>query len=304
MEKSQIVLDLSKWNIVNDYSLLIDGIAGVILRLGYRSCKEGIITEDPKFKIHHNGLRAAKKSLGIGVYFLTAAITETEARKEADWVVDYLTKNHISLSFPIAVDTEYGDKNKKGRADGLQKDTRTNCVIAFCERIKEHSYRPMIYSSDDWFVSQLDYSKIKQYLKWVARYSEKQPEKVKDNIVGWQRTDDFSCKGIKTGVDMSEWYGPIKEEFSRLNSSEKTVVKKQIEEKKENNTSGNITAGDMIQLENEPLYKASTTNTSSKNITGTYYYWDDQIKEGKIRITSKKEYARVMGKVTGWISVK
>lgn len=304
MEKSKIVLDLSKWNVVNDYSLLIDGIAGVILRLGYRSYEKGIITEDPKFKVHYNGLRAAKKSLGIGVYFLTAAITEAEAREEADWVVEYLAKNHISLAFPIAVDTEYGEKNKRGRADKLSKDVRTNCVIAFCERIKEHGYRPMIYSSDDWFVSQLEYSKIKQYLKWVARYSEKRPEKVKDNIVGWQKTDDFPCKGIKTGVDMSEWYGPIKEGFSKLNSSEKDTTNNQTEEKKENNTSDKIVAGDMIQLKDEPLYASSTTNISSKNITGTYYYWDDKIKEGKIRITSKKEYVRVMGKVTGWISVK
>lgn len=305
MEKSQIVLDLSKWNLVNDYSLLIDGIAGVILRLGYRSYEKGIITEDPKFKTHYNGLRAAKRSLGIGIYFLTAAITEAEAKEEADWVVDYLAKNHISLTFPIAVDTEYGEKNKRGRADKLSKDIRTNCVIAFCERIKEHGYRPMIYSSDDWFVSQLDYPKIKPYLKWVARYSEKRPERVKDNIIGWQKTDDFPCKGIKTGVDMSEWYGPIKEEFSKLKSSEKTPIKEQAEEKKENNTSDNkIVAGDVVQLKNEPLYKASTTETSSKNITGTYYYWDNQIKEGKIRVTTKKEYVGVTGKVTGWISVK
>lgn len=305
MEKSQIVLDLSKWNLVNDYSLLIDGIAGVILRLGYRSYEKGIITEDPKFKTHYNGLRAAKRSLGIGIYFLTAAITEAEAKEEADWVVDYLAKNHISLSFPIAVDTEYGEKNKRGRADKLSKDIRTNCVIAFCERIKEHGYRPMIYSSDDWFVSQLDYPKIKPYLKWVARYSEKQPERVKDNIVGWQKTDDFPCKGIKTGVDMSEWYGPIKEEFSKLKSSEKAPIKEQTEEKKENNTSDNkIAAGNVVQLKNEPLYKASTTETSSKNITGTYYYWDNQIKGGKIRVTTKKEYVGVTGKVTGWISVK
>lgn len=301
MEKTQIVLDLSKWNIVNDYSLFVDGVSGIILRLGYRSCKDAIIKEDPKFKTHFKGIKNTKTP--IGIYFFTNAITAAEAREEADWVANYLYKNNISLCFPIAIDTEYGNNTKTGRADKLSKDVRTECVIVFCERMKEQGYQPMIYASDSWFVSQLDYDKVKQYPKWVARYSDERPEKTTDNVVGWQKTDKYDCKGIKTQVDMSEWYGPIKEQSSRITASEVAMVRKQQEEKAKSNVSI-IVAGNIVTLKNEPLYKTSTTDVVAKNISGTYYYWDDQIKEGKIRITTKKEYVRVMGKVTGWITVK
>lgn len=276
MEKGKVVLDLSKWNMISDYAKLVDGVSGVILRIGYRSLAAGKITEDPKYTTHLNGLKKTKTP--VGVYFFTTAITEAEAREEAEWVVKRIKKDNLKLGFPIAVDTEYSNGNKNGRSDKLDKDTRTKCVVAFCERVEQLGYPSMIYASDDWFVSMLNYEDVKSQAKWVARYSTKAPEKAKDNIIGWQCTDAYPRLGTNKGVDMSWWYG---------------LINGLTEVKEDTN---------ILVLKNEPLYSTSTSSKAIKNITGTYYRWDDQARNGKIRITTKKQYIGIAGMVTGWIT--
>lgn len=39
------------------------------------------------------------------------------------------------------------------------------------------------------------------------------------------------------------------------------------------------------------------------SLTGTYYYWSNEIINGRIRVTNAKSRVGVKGQVTGWISV-
>lgn len=66
-------------------------------------------------------------------------------------------------------------------------------------------------------------------------------------------------------------------------------------------TTPNI-AGNSVSLVRAPLYASSTTSTVSSYITGTYYYWDSSITNGRVRITNSKARVGVKGQITGWIN--
>lgn len=64
-----------------------------------------------------------------------------------------------------------------------------------------------------------------------------------------------------------------------------------------------VKRGAKVQLDNTPVYVSSTSKTSSGNRTGTYYYWDDNVINGRIRITNRPERVGVRGQVSCWINV-
>lgn len=200
---TKLVIDLSKWNTITSYKEIAKNVNGVIIRAGYRSYKEGNLTEDPKFKEHIEGCIAAK--IPVGIYFFTTAINRAEARQEAEYAVSLIKK--YNLAFPIFVDTEMSNNQHSGRSDSIGKVTRTEAVVGFCERIKELGYVPGIYASDSWFVSQIDFDSVKQYKLWVASYS-RSPYRV-PSYVGWQFTSKHSIPGVSGNVDASYWYDEI-----------------------------------------------------------------------------------------------
>ena len=59
-----------------------------------------------------------------------------------------------------------------------------------------------------------------------------------------------------------------------------------------------------LSLKDEPLYAASDSKRRSGTVTGTYYRWDKEAVNGRIRITNKKENIGKIGQVTGWIAAR
>lgn len=200
------VLDVSKYNTVNDYTAAVADIDGVIIRCGYRGYgSSGTLTTDSLFETHIAGFKGRTK---IGIYWFTQAITEAEAIAEANYVYN-LIKNY-TIDFPVYIDSEYSNTDHDGRADSLDKPTRTTCVIAFCERIKELGYRPGVYASDSWYNSNLNVSELqeKSYSLWVARYSSNPPQYV-SNYDGWQYTSSGMVNGIPARIDLSTFYNDV-----------------------------------------------------------------------------------------------
>lgn len=220
------VIDLSKYNPVADYTKVAKKVDGVIVRAGYRSYAKGILTEDPAYKTHIANFN--KLGVPVGIYFFTTAITRTEGSQEADFAVSLLKKYGIKPSFPIFVDTEMSNKDKNGRSDKINKVQRTEAIIGFCEKIKQLGYTPGIYASDSWFVSQLDFNRIKEYKLWVASYS-KAPVQVKA-YAAWQYTSSFTVDGIASRVDCSHWYDEIGDTKPAVENKPTTNTKKTTEE--------------------------------------------------------------------------
>ena len=80
-----MVIDLSKYNTVTDWSAVAQNVSGAIIRCGYRGYVVGVISEDNKYRMHAEQCKAA--GVPFGVYFMSQAITEDEAREEADYAV-------------------------------------------------------------------------------------------------------------------------------------------------------------------------------------------------------------------------
>ena len=109
------------------------------------------------------------------------------SKPEEEISIETIKKLKLNLSFPVMIDTEYGNDKHTGRADNIDNESRTDAVIAFLERIMEAGYQSAIYASNSWFKDQLNYNRIKKYPKWVAKYSDTAPT-VRDNLIGWQKS--------------------------------------------------------------------------------------------------------------------
>ena len=67
--------------------------------------------------------------------------------------------------------------------------------------------------------------------------------------------------------------------------------------------SENIVAGKKITLNNTPCYSSETAKEAYGTKTGSFYLWDNVVRNGRIRITNKPERVGVVGQVTCWINI-
>lgn len=172
------------------------GINFVMIRCGYRGYGSGALVEDPMYRSHISGAKAA--GLRVGVYFFSQAINEAEAVEEASMAVSLANKYGINM--PIAIDSEYA-AGGKGRADGLSKSARTAITKAFCNTVKSAGHTPMVYASKSWFGSRLNVSELSGYRIWVAHYADKCGYTGTYHI--WQNTDKGTVDGVPGKVDMN-----------------------------------------------------------------------------------------------------
>lgn len=193
------IIDVSKYNGAIDWKKAAYCCDGVIIRAGYRGYGSGRLVVDPRYQENIEG--AKKYGLPVGVYFVTQAITETEAVIEARYTIDLL-KGH-SVELPIFIDTEDGNGGA-GRADRgkLSRLKRTYIMVAFCHEIASAGYKSGIYASESWFKDNLDIDILKNYYLWVARYSKNKP-RIPFNA--WQYSDSGIINGIKGKVDLSDF---------------------------------------------------------------------------------------------------
>lgn len=80
-----------------------------------------------------------------------------------------------------------------------------------------------------------------------------------------------------------------------------TITTKPVSSGSDGTTS--IKAGAKITLNNTNLYVSSTAGSSAGKKSGTFYLWDDSVKNGRIRITDKASNAGKSNQVTGWVKV-
>ena len=191
-------IDVSKWNGTIDWTAVKNsGVNYAIIRCGYRGSSTGALIQDPKFKANIQGASAA--GIKVGVYFFTQAVNEVEAVEEASMVLN-LIKGH-KLSYPVFIDVE----SSGGRADGLDKNTRTAAVNAFCKTIQNGGYTAGIYANKTWFESKMNTSALSGYKIWLAQYAAAPSYKATRYDL-WQYTSKGKVSGIKGNVDLNLSY--------------------------------------------------------------------------------------------------
>lgn len=190
-------IDVSKWNGTIDWAAVKNsGISYVIIRCGYRGSSKGSLIEDPKFESNIKG--AINAGLKVGVYFFTQAMDEIEAVEEASMVLE-LVKDY-QISYPVFLDVE----SSGGRADSIDKATRTAVCKAFCETIQKAGYTAGIYANKTWLNTKMDASALNAYKIWLAQYAATPSYTGKYDL--WQYSSSGRVSGISGDVDLNISY--------------------------------------------------------------------------------------------------
>ena len=203
-------IDVSKYQGTIDWEKVSESnISFAMIRIGYRNYASGKITEDSNAL--YNMQEAEKHGIKIGVYFASTAITEKEAREEADWVAAFIAQ--YPITYPVAYDCE-GFEKETSRQKNLTKDERSNYAMAFMDRIYELGYTPIFYSAvnelkqdNKWNTSQIQ----RKYKVWLAWYNqdisnlENKPA-YDGQFVMWQYSNKGAVEGIQGDVDLNVAY--------------------------------------------------------------------------------------------------
>ena len=176
-------IDVSRWQgEINWSQVAADDVSFVML--GTRS--KGVV--DPYF--HRNIQQASAAGVKVGVYIYSLAVTVEMAEAEADFVLDLI--HDYPVSYPVAFDMEDSTQGN------LSKEELAAIANAFCKKISDSGYYPIIYANENWLKNKLDMS-LMDYPVWVARYSARPSYQ---NPVMWQATSTGSVKGINGNVDI------------------------------------------------------------------------------------------------------
>ncbi len=190
-------IDVSKWNGSIDWSAVKNsGVSYVIIRCGYRGSSQGALIEDSTYRTNIKG--AIDAGLNVGVYFFTQAVDEVEAVEEASMVLELVSGYRIS--YPIFLDVEASG----GRADSLDKATRTAVCKAFCETIQGAGYTAGIYANKTWLTEKIDTGALGGYKIWLAQYAATPTYTGKYDI--WQYSESGRVSGISGDVDLNTSY--------------------------------------------------------------------------------------------------
>lgn len=172
------------------------GIDFAIIRVGFRGYGTGAIVLDEYFTKNIEGALSA--GLDVGVYFFSQALNEEEAIEEANVVLEQI-KNY-NITYPVVYDAEdiSGDT---ARTDGLLGAQITSNCIAFCEKVKEAGYTPMIYANKRWFLTRLDLTRLTDYDLWHAAYVDAPDTPYMYTM--WQYSSTGTVDGISGPVDLN-----------------------------------------------------------------------------------------------------
>lgn len=194
---SIVGIDISEHQGVIDWEQVKStGIEFVMIRAGYRTYGDGILTMDTM--LYDNLSGASEAGLDVGVYFFSQATTEAEAIEEADAVLDAISA--YDITYPVVFDWEliYEDH---ARTDSMTVEKLADCCVAFCERVKSAGYTPMLYQNASTATHKLDLPRVKDYEFWLAEYTASPTFYYEYDM--WQYSSTGTIPGITGSVDLN-----------------------------------------------------------------------------------------------------
>ena len=185
-----------------DHSLSIIAAekVGVIFRLFFHRFQGfGNVDHHSFGTFQYNMEGALKNGLDVGVYFFSQAVTAAEAIEEAEYLLEAIAEYDVTM--PVVFDMEIVTESEEARANSLSPSERAVITEAFCERIAEAGYSPMIYGNPAWLLSKMDWQSLPDYPLWLAQYS-REPF-FPYEFTMWQYTSTGRVNGIDGDVDLN-----------------------------------------------------------------------------------------------------
>ena len=199
-DESWLGVDVSSHQKDVDWEKVRDaGFQFAMLRVGFRGYGQtGSLNADKYAKQNYENATAA--GLKVGVYFFSQAITVEEAVDEAEYVLELI--DGWDLQMPVVYDWEcLADDYRTVVVDSR---LLTDCVKAFCDRIGQAGYTPMVYFNLSQSRTQMHLEELVDYKFWLAMYSEFMTYEYKVDM--WQYTNQGSVPGIKGNADIDLWF--------------------------------------------------------------------------------------------------
>lgn len=210
------IIDLSKFNVVTDWNSVKKSCEGIILRVAFRGYGSGKITADTKFAEFAE--KCNEFNIPWGIYFMSSAISASEAEDEAVYSVQMAIKYGMPKYMPIFIDSEDVDGTSAvRRSDGLSKEARTSVLNEFIYQVRQLGYKGGLYCSDSWTRDRLNWDDIKHSgINWIAKYGKNDGKTVATIQASpchmHQFTSKASIPGIKGNCDLSYCYVDLIEE--------------------------------------------------------------------------------------------
>ena len=197
--KTEFGIDVSYWQGDIDWQQVAEsGVEFAMIRLGWRGSEQGLLAEDDYVRANYEGARAA--GIKVGGYFFSQSISPAEAVEEAEYVLDLI--DGWEMDMPIVYDWEYiSAESRTGHVDAR---LLTDCTKAFCERIRQGGYEPMIYFNADQSHKQMFLEELTQYPFWLAMYESEMDYPYKIDM--WQYSCTGTVPGIEGNVDLNLYF--------------------------------------------------------------------------------------------------
>lgn len=177
-------IDVSHWQQDVDWNqVAADDVDFVMLGTRYKG------EVDPNFRKNADAAYAAGVELGAYIYSYATSVEMAE--QEADFILE-LVKDY-PISYPIAFDAE-----DAGTLGTLPPEQVSQIINAFCKKIEDAGYHPMVYANEYWLNNKIDRDSL-DYDVWVARYNVMYTY---DSPAIWQATNTGSVNGIAGNVDI------------------------------------------------------------------------------------------------------
>lgn len=197
-------VDISAWQSeVSVKSFKETGVDLFILRSSYTTQSGFSLYKD---KVFDNNIKNAHKAgKQIGIYHYSQAITEAEAKQEAQFVLKTIKPYKKYITLPVFFDWEFG-----GRLNSLvaKRKGKTGCgsiCDAFCNEIKKAGYETGVYANLSTLNNYLPANLYKKWSIWLAQYSS--TNDYKHPVIMWQYSSSGRVKGLPGKIDVNRWYG-------------------------------------------------------------------------------------------------
>ena len=212
-------IDVSWWQAKNKKTTALNwekihdaGIDFAFVRVASRDTSDGSIYEDTAADSHIQA--ALENDINVGLYIFSQALTEKEAKQEAEYVLDLADKYGWDVTLPIVIDREKGS-HKRLTGGKLSKAKETAVCQSFADTISDAGYQPVVYASYAWIKSYIDTDSLEDCGIWIARYNNtttsnaKSGEPYADTAYDyefWQYSSVAKVSGYTGNLDVNFWY--------------------------------------------------------------------------------------------------
>lgn len=284
MEKRGI--DVSKWQGTIDWvKVAKSNVSFAMLRAGYGRVSS---QKDPTFEDNYNNAKAA--GIPVGAYHYSYAKNVAAAKQEAEVFLSWIKGKQFE--YPVAFDIE------EGSVFNLGKNTVSEIIDAFCSAVEAAGYYVCVYTNKNWLDNVVSAEIKSKYDIWLAQWTSTPSYNGAYGI--WQYTSSGTVEGISGRVDLDIAYKdyPSIMKSKGLNGFTSTPAT--------NPSTQKYKAGDPVQLNNTPIYVSSTSKKVAAYKSGTFYIYDNNVINGRMRITNAKSRVGkkpVSENVTGYMEV-